>query len=158
MESEALLSVARQTVGGVDFCMAATVSDSGVVHARVVQPLTLGEDWSVTFVTSRTSRKANEIERTGRLTPVYQDNPNGAYVTLVGRARLATDPGSKPAAWDESLNQWFPTGPDDPDAVVVRFDTDRIELWSMGKVMPPPKGLRAAVLVRENDGWRATQT
>lgn len=39
--------------------------------------------------------------------------------------------------------------------VIVKLITDRIELWSSGRdVMPEPKGLSAAVLVRDGSGWQ----
>jgi hypothetical protein len=42
--------------------------------------------------------------------------------------------------------------------VVVRFEAERIELWSQaGGVMHAPRGLRAAVLQREGGTWRAVQ-
>lgn len=154
-----LLGIAREIVGKVRFCMVVSVAESGEANARAVEPFPLGEDWSIAFVTDRSSRKAKEIARNGQLTLAFQHDEDGAYVSLVGRARIDADADARQACWRDSLNQWFPTGPDDPDAVVVRFDTDRIELLSLAKaVMPPPKGRRAAVLVRDTSGWSVTQT
>lgn len=159
MQSEELLEIARQTISKLPFCVAISVAESGDADARIVEPFDLGDDWSVAFVTSRSSRKAREIARTGRLTLAYENDAEGAYVTLLGRARLDADPDAKRNVWRDSLDQWFPTGRGDPDAVVVRFETDRIELWSLAAgVMPPPKGLRAAVLIRKDEGWSVTQT
>jgi len=159
MTSGELLGIAHEIVGKVQLCIVVSVAESGEANARVVQPFPLGDDWSVAFVTSRSSRKAKEIARNGQLTLAYQHDEDGAYVSLVGRARIDADADAKQAYWRDSLNRWFPTGRDDPDAVVVRFETERVELWSLANaVMPPPKGLRAAVLVRDTSGWRATQT
>ena len=56
--------------------------------------------------------------------------------------------------WQASLERWFPGGPGDPQAAVVRLHTRRIELWSLGRgVMPAPQGLRAAVVERSPGGW-----
>jgi general stress protein 26 len=112
----------------------------------------------VAFVTSAGSRKAAEIRRAGRLTLAYQHDRDGAYVALVGRARLDADPASRARVWTAGLDEWFSGGREDPDAVVVRFEAERIELWSQaGGVMPAPRGLRAAVLQREGGAWRAVQ-
>jgi len=155
---EELLVVARETIGKVQFCFATTVGATGEANVRIIEPLSLEEDWSVAFVTSRSSRKAAEIEANGRLTLAYQHNPDGAYVALVGQARIDADPDAKRLCWKDDLDEWFPAGRDDSDAVVVRFTTERIELWSHARgIMPAPKGLRAAILVRGASGWRRVQ-
>jgi general stress protein 26 len=155
---EDVLRAARAIVGRVRYCMAVTPAADGGTNARVVGTFPPGEDWSVAFVTSARSRKAAEIGRTGLLTLAYQHDATGAYVALVGRARLDADPASKARLWIPSLDEWFPAGRDDPDAVVVRFAAERIEVWSLADgIMPEPRGLRAAVLRREGGAWRAVQ-
>ncbi len=154
-----LLTVARRTIRRVRFCVAAGVARTGEVNARVVQPLSLGADWSVSFVTAAWSRKAEEIQRTGRLTLVYQHDREGAYVTLVGRAWIDSDPAARRAVWVADLDQWFPGGSDHPDAVLVRFAADRIELWNHARdVAPEPRGLKAAIVERDGDGWRCVES
>jgi general stress protein 26 len=155
---EGVLRTAREVVAKVRYCMAVTPAADGGANARVVGPFPPDEEWSVAFVTSAGSRKADEIRRTGRLTLAYQHDPDGAYVALVGRARLAADAGSKARVWTAGLDEWFPAGREDPDAVVVRFAAERIEVWSLAdRIMPEPRGLRAAVLRREDGEWKAVQ-
>jgi general stress protein 26 len=106
-------------------------------------------------VTSAGSRKVAEIWRTGRLTLAYQHDPDGAYVALVGGARVETDPAAKARAWSPGLDRWFPAGQADPDAVVVLLEAERLEMWSLAhNAMAAPRGLRAVVLARERAGWR----
>jgi general stress protein 26 len=153
-----VLRTAREIVAKVRYCMAVTPAEDGGANARVVGPFPPDEEWSVAFVTSAGSRKADEIRRSGRLTLAYQHDPDGAYVALVGRARIAADAESKARLWVPGLDEWFPAGRGDPDAVVVRFAAERIEVWSQaGGIMPEPRGLRAAVVQREGGDWRAVQ-
>jgi len=153
-----LLDIARETIGKVQRCFAATAGAAGEANARIVVPFPLDDDWSVSFVTSRSSRKAAEIEENGRLTLAYQHDPDGAYVALVGRAWIDADPEAKRVCWKDWLNEWFPAGPDDPDSVLVRFATERVELWNYAReIMPEPKGLRAAVVARGEEGWQTLQ-
>jgi len=155
---EGVLRAAREIVGRVRYCMAVTPAADGGANARVVGAFPPGEDWSVAFVTSAGSRKAAEIESAGRLTLAYQHDATGAYVALVGRGWLDADPASKARLWIPGLDEWFPAGRDDPDAVVVRFAAERIEVWSLAdRIMPEPRGLRAAVLQREDGGWKAVR-
>ena len=142
-----LLRAARETVAKVRYCVAATPAADGGVNARVVGAFPPAEDWSVMFVTSASSRKTDEIRRTGRLTLVYQLDPEGAYVALAGQARVDGDTALKARVWTRGLDEWFPAGPDNPDAVVVSLATERIELWSLARgIMPEPRGCRAAVI------------
>jgi hypothetical protein len=66
----------------------------------------------------------------------------------------------KKAIWSPASYRWHPGGPTDPNVVLIDFVADRIELWSsMHGVMPDPtKGLWAAALSREGDGWRSHVT
>ena len=130
---EDVLRAARAIVARVKYCMAVTPAADGGANARVVGPFPPGEDWSVAFVTSAASRKAAEIGRAGRLTLAYQHDATGAYVALVGRARLDADPEAKARLWTAGLDEWFPAGPRHPDAVVVRFAAERIEVWSLAE-------------------------
>lgn len=153
---EGVLRAARRIVGEVRYCMAVTPAADGGANARVVQPFAPAEDWSVAFVTSAGSRKADEIRRSGRLTLAYQHDADGAYVALAGRARLADDPGTKARFWIAELLEYFPAGRGDPDAVVALLEVERIEMWSEAdRIMPAPRGLRAAVLRRSGTAWEA---
>jgi general stress protein 26 len=158
MQTDELLLIAREIIDKVPLCFAITV-DSGVAHARVIEPSKLAEDWSVRFITSRQCRKIEEMQRSGHLTLAYQYDPEGAYVTLEGRPTLIDEVDAKRSLWKDDSDRWFPGGPEDPTVVVVELSTERIELWSSGyDVMPEPKGLSAAVLERDGEGWRYSTT
>jgi general stress protein 26 len=153
---EDLLAEARRLVDNARFCIAATAAgDGGSINVRVVQTLELDADWKAAFVTSASSRKVNEIRRTGRLTLAYQNDPEMAYVALTGRARVDADLMAKARVWTPGLDRWFADGPSDLDAVVVVLEVDRIELMNLARdVLAEPWGLRAVVLERAvGAGW-----
>ena len=155
MQTDKILLIARETINKVSYCFAITTADNGEANARIVQPRTLQDDWTVDFMTSRRCRKVKEMELSGKLTLAYQHDPDRGYVCLIGRASIVDDIQLKRSTWSPEADRWFPGGPDDPNVVIVRLATDRIELWnSVRDVMPEPKGLSAAVLVREGSGWR----
>ena len=91
MEIGALLAIAREIIGKVQFCFAVTATDNNEANARIIQPGALHEDWSVGFVTDRRCRKVVEMERSGRLTLAYQHDPDRAHVTLVGQPVIMND-------------------------------------------------------------------
>jgi len=156
MKGHELLQLARDTIDAVPSCLAITVDRQGDANARVVNPSKLTDQWTVRFMTDRRTRKIGEIERTGRMTLVYQHDAGGAYVTLVGRAAIIDDVDVKTAVWRPQSFKWHPGGPTDPNVVLVEFTAERIETWnSPHNIVPDPsKGLWAAVLVRDGCRWR----
>ena len=154
MDTSALLQVARETVGKVTWCFVVTQSLTDAPNARIVRPGPLREDWSIGFMTERTCRKVGEIEEAGRFTMAFQYDPERAYVTLQGKPEVIADPRIKRAIWSEEAQRFHPNGPDDPNVVIVRLLTDRIELYNAERdVQPEPAGLCSWVLTRSADGW-----
>ena len=146
-----LLAAARAIKTKVADCWCATLSEDGGVNVRVVGPIrgvSGQEDWTVWFLTRRSSRKAADIRRNGRLSLGYQHHPDRAYVTLIGRAALIEDKDEIRSRWIEGWRLHFPGGPDDPDIVFVKVDVDRIELCVQG-VTPEPFGTRHSAVARD---------
>ncbi len=159
MDVDRLLQLARTLIGDLTFCVAATPGEGGDVSARIVQPLPPREDWTVDTMTNRRCRKVCEIERSGRITLLYQHDRDRSYVCLMGRAEIVEDVELKRSIWEPGHDRWNPGGPEDPDTVFMRLVTDRIELWSaLHDVLPPPEGYSAAVLLRDGAHWRYAAT
>lgn len=159
MDADRLLGLARQLVSEVTFCVAATQGEDGDTSARIVQPRAPRDDWTVDFLTNRRCRKVREIERTGRMTLLYQHDKDRSYLCLVGAAEIVEDRELKRATWTEAHYRWNPGGPEDPSTVYVRLRPERIELWSaVHNVMPEPTGYSAAVLIRHRNEWRYGST
>ncbi len=152
-----LLTAARNAIAEVPYCWAATPSGDGGVNVRLVGPIPGvpgEEDWTIWLLTGRSSRKAAEIQRAGLLTLGYQRHVDDAYVALSGRALLIEDRSEIRSRWIERWRVFFSGGADDPDAVFVRMNVDRIELCVRG-VTAEPFGSRYSVIERGDDrGWR----
>jgi len=159
VETEQLLSLARKLIGELTFCVAATEAEEGGTSARVVQPSPLRDDWTVDVLTNRRCRKVREIERTGRMTLIYQHDHDKGYVCLTGPTTIVDDRVRKRATWTDAHLRWNPKGPEDPATVYARLRPDRIEIWSAAHgVMPEPQGYSAALLVRHSSGWHQDAT
>jgi general stress protein 26 len=159
MDTERLLELARRLVGELTFCVAATQGENGDTSARIVQPRPLGDDWTVDVLTNRRCRKVREIERSGRMTLVYQHDQDRSYVCLTGPTEIVEDRELKRSTWTPAHYRWNPSGPEDPATVYARLHAHRVELWSaVHDVLPEPQGYSAAVLLREGNGWRYVAT
>ena len=153
LDAEHVLRSARATMRRKRYCVLATSGADGV-DARVLQPFAPDDDLGVWLGTHRGSRKARQIEETGRATLVYEDDAKSACVTLVGRARLVDDPALREAHFGGLWYAFFPRGPIEDDYVLVRFEPERVEVVDFTRhVTPAPFGLRAAVLTRRAGTW-----
>lgn len=134
------------------YCLVVTEGREGPT-ARVVEPLRPDQGGVITFGTDPTSRKADQIARTGRCLLIYQDDRRRAGVTLECDARIA-DP-SEPVRFRGFWRAFWPDGPG-PDVVNVICLPTALEIWDGTAVIAPdPFGRRSARLVREPGGaWR----
>jgi general stress protein 26 len=157
---ERVLEVAKDIAMKSPCCWVVTADQHGGASARVVQPFfsLLDQDgWVVRFLTSGKSRKAAEIASSARVCLGYQCDPEQAYVTLAGAARIIDDRAYLHDQWRLDWNVFFPGGPSDTDAVIVEVRVKRIEVWNlMRKIAAPPNGLRAATLQQAVSGaWQS---
>ena len=157
---ERLLEVAHATVAEVKNCWLVTNGLDGTATPRVVAPIpgVPGErDWTIWILTSASSRKMEEIRHDARVSLGYQHDPDSAYVALFGRATIVDDRAQIAMRWKPSWNTVFASGAEDSDAIFLRVDVDRIELFSVvRKVTPPPFSKKSATLKRDDQGnWNA---
>ena len=142
---------------GCDQRQAETAAADGGVSVRVVAPVPPLDDdgeWTICFVTRRSSRKAAEIGRAGRMALGYQHHPDRAYVVIHGDAALIDDRAEVQKRWRDRYRTHLPGGPLDPDTIFVKIVASRIELCING-VTPEPFGSRHSTLERDREGrWR----
>src|SRR5262249_19885012 len=122
------IAAARDTMARVSLCWLVTIGSNGRPNARIVSPIPALEDddeWTIWFLTSKSSRKASDIRRDDRVTLGYQCDADSAYVTLGGRAAIVNDRSEIARRWSRSWNTVFPGGAEDLDAVFLRTVIDR---------------------------------
>src|SRR3954452_15923737 len=114
MDTARFLILARKLVDELTFCVAATQGEEAEPSSGVAQPLPVSADWTVNFLTNRRCRKVREIERSGRMTLIYQHDPDRSYVALMGCATIAEDVELKRKIWQPGHDRWNKGGPDNP--------------------------------------------
>ena len=155
-----LLAGAARAVKSVHYCWLATTTAAGAIEARPMGRLLhdRGEDeWTIRFVTDGRSRKAAELRRDGKVTLVFQDEPDEAYVALSGRAVLRSEAGEVGRRWKPGYDVYFPGEEDRASALFVEIAVERMSLWIRG-VTPEPFGLQTTRLERDPaGGWRVAR-
>lgn len=153
---DALVAAALATISKLRYCWALTSCENGVCVRPMGHVAHLpGEDpWAIWFLTRGNSRKVLDIRRDERVTLVFQQDSNDAYVALSGRALLMDDPTEVRARWKEHYNLHFPTDVERAGAVFFQVTADRLELWIRG-ITPEPFGGTTTTLQRDaTQHWR----
>ena len=151
-----LLAGAATTMRSARYCWLATATEAGAPHARPMGRVLNdpGEDaWKIRFLTDGRSSKAADIRRAGRVTILFQHDPDLAFVTMIGEAALHENSAETHGRWKPAYDVYFPSDADRANAIFVEVEVERMELWIRG-VTPEPFGLRATVLARDGRGWR----
>ena len=81
------------------------------------------------FITDKRSRKVAAIEAGATTTLLFQNDKNGNYVQMTGRASVVDDRAKLEQLYTTLQRTWFPKGLDDPDITLVRFDADGANYW-----------------------------
>ena len=86
-------------------------------------------DGTLWFITDKRSRKVAAIESGAATTLLFQNDKNGCYLQLTGRASVVEDRARLEELYTTLQRTWFPKGLDDPDITLVRFDADEANYW-----------------------------
>jgi len=155
-EVDRLLAGTAKAIGRVRYCWLATATGTGG-HLRPMGRLPNDEgddEWMIRFLTDGRSSKASEMRRDNKVTIIFQNDPDDAFVSLVGTATPRESASWVRAHWKEAYDVYFPSELDRANAIFIDVDVQRMELWIRG-VTPEPFGLQATVLERDPEGgWR----
>src|SRR5215212_9815035 len=86
-------------------------------------------DGSLWFITDKRSRKVRAIESGAQTTLLFQNDKEGNYLHLIGRASVVDDRARLEELYTTLQRTWFPKGLDDPDITLVRFDAVEGNYW-----------------------------
>ncbi len=126
---EALTKI-RQLLTQLPIAFMVTVHDGEIV-ARPIG--VVGDhaafDGSLWFITDRRSRKVQAIQSGAKTMLLFQNDREGSYLHLQGRAAVVEDPVKLRELYTSVQRTWFPDGPDDPHITLLRFDASSACYW-----------------------------
>lgn len=86
-------------------------------------------DGTLWFITDKRSRKVQAIEQGAHTALLFQNDKEGCYLHLTGRASVVEDRDRLEELYTTLQRTWFPKGLDDPDITLVRFDVEQANYW-----------------------------
>ena len=111
----------------IRIAMLTTVDETGRPTSRPMATQEVEFDGDLWFFAARDSRKVAQV----RANPVVNVSLTSAdtWVSLTGRAEVVSDPAKAKELWNSAVEAWFPTGPEDPNIVLLKVDGDSAEYW-----------------------------
>jgi general stress protein 26 len=62
----------------------------------------------------------------------YSSGQSGDHLVMTGILSIIDDRVKLGALWNSGADQFFPKGPDDPSAILLRFEPNLAEYWKRG--------------------------
>lgn len=139
----------NELIRGVKFAMLSTVHSDGSVHSRPMVTQEADIDGHLWFFTHADTKKIDAIRENDNVGVTYVDAA-GACISVSGRAQLMNKPEKKAALWSPLYQEWFPSGLDDPQLVLIRVLITAVDYWdsSQRKMVELP-GFAQATYVGE---------
>src|SRR5829696_8940128 len=112
----------------VGVCML-TTRFAGGLRARPVEARPDRDAGMIFFVTDVRGAKDDEIAAHPEVCLTFIDPNDKAYLSITGTAAVSRDPKKAAEIWHKTDDVWWPGGPEDPNARVLRIEPSTAELW-----------------------------
>jgi general stress protein 26 len=124
MNDQEIRARARQIIDKSVNAIFTTMDEHGFPHPRTMWTAGMDDDFTAYFVTSRSLLKIRQIEADPRVclfwTQVEGDNIGWSYAFIKGKAEITDEQALRDRFWNDTMNQYFPHGRQDPDYVVIK--------------------------------------
>lgn len=119
-----------ERIKGIRVAMVTLPGSDGALHGR---PLTVQDhefDGSLWFLVSRTADWTSGIGAGVAANVAMVDGGADRWISVAGTAALVEDRARIAQMWSGLYDAWF-DGPEDPDVVLLRFDTHSADYWDV---------------------------
>ncbi len=89
-------------------------------------------DCTMWFFINRNSGFALDIRQHPQVAIAHEDETEGSYLAVSGKAWLVDEPGLISQWWRPEALAWFPLGVTDPDLGLMRVDAYSAHRWEQG--------------------------
>ena len=104
--------------------------DGESMSARPMESLIPEGEEAVWFITNRNSLKVSEAIEDFDALLTYSTGEKGEHLAMNGILSVVDDREQLKALWNRGADLYFPKGPDDPSAILLRFEPTRGEFWT----------------------------
>ena len=118
--------------------MFTTINEKGALVSRPLAVQDVKDDGDMWFFTGVGTSQVAHIGADPRVNVSFGKGTE--WVSVAGTAEVVRDRSKIRELWNQAVEAWFPDGPDTPEVVLLRVDSDSAEYWAS------PGGTAATVL------------
>lgn len=118
--------------------MFTTINEQGALVSRPLAVQDVQDDGDMWFFTSEGTSQVAHITANPAVNVSFGKGTE--WVSVAGTANVVTDRQEIRDRWNQAVEAWFPDGPETPEVVLLRVDSDSAEYWTS------PGGTAATVL------------
>jgi general stress protein 26 len=113
----------------IRFAMFTTTDEHGHLVSRPMTTQQMDGEGNLWFFTSSETDLWENIASHPQVNLSFSEPEDHVYVSISGRAERVVDRARIRDMWNPAVQAWFPAGPDDPHAMLVRVVSDSAEYW-----------------------------
>lgn len=118
--------------------MFTTINEAGAIVSRPLAVQDVKDDGDMWFFTGEGTSQVAHIAADPRVNVSFGKRTE--WVSVAGTAEVVRDRAKIRELWNQAVEAWFPDGPDTPEVVLLRVNSDSAEYWTS------PGGTAATVL------------
>lgn len=119
----------KSRINGIRFAMFTTIDEQGRLVGCPMTKQELDSEGNLWFFTSTQTALWEHIAVQAQVNLSFVEPDDNIFVSISGRAERVVDRARIRDMWNPAVQAWFPAGPDDPHAMLVRVVTDSAEYW-----------------------------
>ncbi|MFJ5697185.1 pyridoxamine 5'-phosphate oxidase family protein [Arthrobacter sp. NPDC093139] len=138
MPETANISKVTDIINDSHIGMFTTINEKGALVSRPLAVQDVKDDGDMWFFTGEGTSQVAHIGAHPRVNVSFGQRTE--WVSVAGTAEVVRDRDKIRELWNQAAEAWFPDGPDTPEVVLLRVDSDSAEYWTS------PGGTAATVL------------
>ena len=119
----------KDKIDDLRFAMFTTTSADGHLLSHPMTKQQIDADGGIWFYTSTNADLWENIGAMPEVNISFSQPDDSLYVSVSGTAERVVDRAQIKAMWNPMVQAWFPAGPGDQHAVLVRVDPHAAEYW-----------------------------
>jgi general stress protein 26 len=119
----------KSKIKAIRFAMFTTIDEHGHLVSHPMTTQLIDTEGNLWFFTSSQAKLWEHIAAQPQVNLSFAEPADNVYVSVSGSAERVVDRERIKAMWNPAVQAWFPHGPDDPHAMLVRVVSHAAEYW-----------------------------
>jgi general stress protein 26 len=122
----------KSKISPIRFAMFCTTDEHGHLVSHPMTTQQVDAEGNLWFFTSSLAKLWEHIAAQPEVNLSFAEPADNVYVSVSGTAERVVDRERIRDMWNPAVQAWFPHGPDDPHAMLIRVVSHTAEYWDSG--------------------------